>query len=623
VRNPLARLIQVAMLVSACAMSTAAAGRPWRAIRGRNVVVFGQQSAGTLRAIAVEIEQFRLVLGNLIQGARQPQPLPTEVYVFDDASALRPFVPLYQGKPAVLGGFCHCGSTDDLSFVVAGLSQYAASSAIIYHEYTHLLLRNAISDVPVWLNEGLAEYYSTFNLFGHDRQAEIGMPIPRHVQTLREQMLPVAQLLAVDRSSALYNEGNRRSIFYAEAWALTHYLLTERRDGAAIVNKYVSAVAGGTPSDIALTQTAGISIKDLDTELRQYINRPSFKSLRYTLSDRVEVDEPEHARELPPAEAEARLGDIQLRVGRIKEAAPRIEAAAKHGPEVGQAQLVLSFLRLRQGRYEDAFPLLERAASQSQNDFAAQYMYGLALLRRDAGMDDVKETPVERARLARAALGRAAALHPQSAAALAWLAFADMVVNDNLAEARDATRRAIALAPGRLDYALQLAEIDLRLGHPDEGRRLLTDLAKSPDEEVADRAKSLLDRMDARERLARADVRLPGESPVASGSADRQLEFRFRTLRGGEARAYGDLVDVACTSSGVRFRVRAGDRDVVATAKRIEDVELIAYGNGQALAITCGIQNPPRKVYLTWTKEFATDALAAVAVEFLPEDFVP
>lgn len=52
--------------------------------------------------------------------------------------------------------------------------------------------------------------------------------------------LPIAQLLAVDQSSALYNEGERRSIFYAEAWVLTHYLLLERPDGASMVNTYGS-----------------------------------------------------------------------------------------------------------------------------------------------------------------------------------------------------------------------------------------------------------------------------------------------------------------------------------------------------------------------------------------------
>ncbi len=38
-------------------------------------------------------------------------------------------------------------------------------------------------------------------------------------------MLPTEQLLGVDRSSPLYNEELRGSLFYAQAWAFTHYLL--------------------------------------------------------------------------------------------------------------------------------------------------------------------------------------------------------------------------------------------------------------------------------------------------------------------------------------------------------------------------------------------------------------
>ncbi|PYQ88320.1 MAG: hypothetical protein DMG03_04295, partial [Acidobacteria bacterium] len=168
-----------------------------------------------------------------------------------DENALKPFVPLYHGKPAVVGGYCHCGSSDDVSIIVAGLARYAESSAIIFHEYAHLLVHTAVRDVPVWLNEGLAEYYSTFALKNGGRQADIGRPIARHVQLLRERLLPVAQLLAVDQTSALYNEGERRSIFYAESWALTHYLLMERPNGASIVNRYLTAVAAGTPSEKA------------------------------------------------------------------------------------------------------------------------------------------------------------------------------------------------------------------------------------------------------------------------------------------------------------------------------------------------------------------------------------
>ena len=477
------------------------ADRPWSEIRGRDVTVFGAQPPQRLRDVAVDLEQFRSVLGRLVPGARQPQSVPTEVYVFDDAGAMRAFVPLYQGRPSALGGYCICGASDEVSFIAVARSRYQDSSAIVYHEYTHLLLRSAIRDVPVWLNEGLAEYFSTFALRGNGREAQVGRPIERHLEVLQEAFIPLAQLLNVDRSSDLYNEGTRRSIFYAEAWAFTHYLLLGRPDGAAIVDRYLAVHATGKHPDEALVEAAGAPLAELEAGLRRYVGRMLFNAATYTLPDPVAVDQPSGARTLDSAEAQARLGTLQLRVGRMEEGARRIEAAAASGPRVGQAQLALALLRLRQHRDEEAAALLKQTVLLAPDDFTAQYLYALTLLRGDGEPDANSNWPADRARAAHDALARALRRHPDSAGALAWLAYADMQRDADLAEARAATLRAIALAPGRLDYRLQLAEIQIRMGDTADARRLLATLASAGgDDYVPGRAKVLLAMLDRRQQ---------------------------------------------------------------------------------------------------------------------------
>src|SRR5438094_663847 len=546
----MSRILATLLLALSVGASSASAARSWQLIRGPNVVVIGQQSAKALREAAIEIEQFRMVVGNLFRGANQPLPMPTLVYLFDDENALKPFVPLYHGKPAVVGGYCHCGSSDDVSIIVAGLARYAESSAIIFHEYAHLLVHTAVRDVPVWLNEGLAQYYSTFALKNGGRQADIGRPIARHVQLLRERLLPVAQLLAVDQTSALYNEGERRSIFYAESWALTHYLLMERPNGASIVNRYLTAVAAGTPSEKAFVDATGVSLKEMDTELLRYVTRPTFSALTFVLADRVDVDEPERARTISAAEAEARLGDVQMRVGRINEAAVRIEAAAAAGPDVAQAQLALALLRVRQERKSDAWAPLEKAAALAPDDFIAQYTYARTLLDR---LDEHERAVAEqRAReaAAREAAAREAAAH-------------EAALREAVVDARADPTAATSIPP--------------RLPTPD-------------------------------------DSKLP--------------TFRLRKVRTGEERAYGELVSIECGASGVRFSLRVGSRVIVAGAKRMEGVELAAYGNDKELAIACGPRAEPDAVYLTWRRADAAQRAAgivgtAVAVEFVPRDYLP
>src|SRR5205807_166993 len=161
-----------------------------------------------------------------------------------------------------------------------------------------------------------AEYYSTFQLANDDRTAEIGRPIAYHVAALRAQTIPVSELLAVDHSSALYNEGDRRSTFYAEAWLLTHYLMNKRVGGGAKISAYLDATAAGAASRDAFQRAFAVSPEEMDKELGTYIRRFTFPGVRFQLPARVEVDEPSKAMTLSAADAAARLGGIQLRIGR-------------------------------------------------------------------------------------------------------------------------------------------------------------------------------------------------------------------------------------------------------------------------------------------------------------------
>ncbi len=212
-------------------------------------------------------------------------------------------------------------------------------------------------------------------------------------------------------------------------------------------------------------------------------------------------------------------------------------------------------------------------------------VYGLLLLRDtiDAprGTDDKRE-------LAHAALTRAVAANPQSADALAWQAYADLAAGTRIDEARDATRRAIALAPSEQSYRLQLAEIEAA----------------------------------SAERRAPA-VHLPPHSEVEAEAAPERrrappaIDVDLRPVQTGEERVLGDLMSIECGDEGVRFSVRVGSRIVVATAERMLDVELTSFVGTRNLTVGCGPRTPADRVYLT------SKGGQAVAVEFLPRDYVP
>jgi len=91
---------------------------------------------------------------------------------------------------------------------------------VVYHEYTHLLLSKA-DWMPLWMNEGLAEFYQNTDI--HEKMSDGPAQPGEFAVTAPKQLMPLPALFAVD-IVPYYHEENKGSIFYGESWALTHYL---------------------------------------------------------------------------------------------------------------------------------------------------------------------------------------------------------------------------------------------------------------------------------------------------------------------------------------------------------------------------------------------------------------
>jgi len=610
-------------LLCACVAGDARADSRWTMLHSESMTIVGDQPANALRDVALELEQFRAVIGRLSSNGQPAPTAPTMVYVFGSRKAFAPFIPLHNGRPASLGGYFQRNvDTNTIAFSTEG---FADDAPLVFHEYTHLLVGTAVRSVPVWLNEGLAEYFSTFRLTSGGKGASIGLAIARHVQLLRERFIPLAQLLAVDPRSEMYNEGERRSIFYAESWALTHYLMTELPSGQALINQYAGAIAGGAPPEQAFAATFGMAPAAFEPRLREYVRRMTFKAWLYTFDRRLQTESPTAVRLLSPGEAEAWLGDLQLRIQRRDEAAKRVEGAAAAEPDNATTQLVLARLRLFQDRANEAWPLLERAARLGQDDFAIQYGTGVASLQyldRAAGGQQIALQ-----QQAYDALTTAALLAPNSPDTFAWLAYADLRQQAWDAGAK-AIARAIQLAPGRTEFRLRQADIMILRGAPNAARPMLEEIAAlSVDRLSAESARRRLDALDAAAIPERAD-RARGETPRRPREQSSRARFDLRRVQDGEERTLGRLTAVECTGGRVQFRVEVGGGELVTAVARFADVDLVRFTEGKEETLRCGGRVPPDLVYVTWRRGQPDDwprevAGVAVAVEFLPADFVP
>ncbi len=466
-----------ALLVTlAAAVTSEGADAPWLLVKGENLTVLGQQSAAELRATAVLLEQFRAAIAMVLPSARH-LAVPTNVFVFDTPKALRSFVPFYKGRPVDVAGYFQGHA--DANYIAVGSPD---SRAAILHEYAHMLQRNASASIPLWLNEGLAEYFSTFRLKDNERRAEIGRAVDAHVALLRERALPMMDLLGATRQSALYNEGDRRSIFYAQAWATVHYVMAEVPDAPEAINSYLTRLQRGDTGPAAFAQAFG-DPSELGRRVRDYVRRFAFRSWQYDFPAPIAVQPPIVSRAVDGGELDARLGDLLLRVQRVDEAAARIESAVAQHPPAAHAYLALGQLRADQNRDRESIDALRRAASMDRNDFASQYAYGVALLSHDA---DARALGIaDPLAAARESLQRAIALNADASDALAWLSAAWARASD-WDRARTALEQAVSLAPGRLDFALRLADLDLIQGRlADAKARLATIAAADPSSTIA------------------------------------------------------------------------------------------------------------------------------------------
>ena len=119
--------------------------------------------------------------------------------------------------------------------------------AVAHHEYSHTLLDERYQSVPLCLNEGLAEYLSTFA--STQAACRLGGDIPGHRYLLNQRTpFPLDALFAVTPDSPVYRGADERTqLFYAESWALVHYLMQTHLGGGDRFKRLLATIADGTP----------------------------------------------------------------------------------------------------------------------------------------------------------------------------------------------------------------------------------------------------------------------------------------------------------------------------------------------------------------------------------------
>jgi hypothetical protein len=129
------------------------------------------------------------------------------------------------------------------------------------HEATHALLHAALDMVPLWLDEGLAEY---FELPATERARGV-----HHLQALRWNlrlgvMTPLANL---EKKAELEEMGQ---LEYRFAWAWVHFMLHGPAKARESLVRYLADIQAGTPPG-QLSQRLTASIPDVERQMVAHI----------------------------------------------------------------------------------------------------------------------------------------------------------------------------------------------------------------------------------------------------------------------------------------------------------------------------------------------------------------
>jgi len=428
-------------------------GQNWIEVRTNNFLFFSNAGKGATRRVAVDLEELRAVLGQLTTYELR-SPIPTLIYVFKHDRSFDPYKILYQGQPAAVSGYF---MARDRANYIAVSADSRDTSDIVFHEYVHYVSASNLGYLPTWFSEGLAEFYSSFEVV--DETVYIGLPLEHHLARLRGSTpIPLDQLLAVDHESPLYNEKDRKGEFYAESWALVHYLLLGNEERRHQLSRFLDLIDDGTPENAAFTTAFGTDFKTLAQEVRGHHRGPRFRFAQATAE--IDVEAGLSVREMSYSEVLYRLGDLLAsQENDRQEGTAYFEASIDADPQNGLALSALAVEKENTADWALAEELYHRALRASPDDPTVLFRWGEFLRQRRGDYRD-----------AVSALTRSTRLDP--AFAPAWAALAEVyseagvVSPESLAAAETAHR----LLPTNDEVAGDLLRLLLRSDH--RGRAL-------------------------------------------------------------------------------------------------------------------------------------------------------
>lgn len=357
----------------------------WITLRGAGVELVSDASERTARQAVQRLVEIQSLLPQSDSSA-----VPLRVFLFAKESEYRAYAP-----NATASGFYQSGFERDYVGMYAG----GQLPRVVAHEYVHFAAHQRGVTRPAWLEEGLAEFYSSFD------GRQVGAPIPEHLKLLEQPWHTAQEMNA---------PGSLDTMFYAQSWALVHMLRREPQFPERVTDQILvqlrlylktmraTAVKSAPPSTppVSLERVSALNALLLRADFALHSQKPELARMLYTQaanafpnSSVVETglgtlaygtgDNPGARAHLKRAlELNDRDALAWFELGLMEDDPAALEKAAQLNPNLAEAHVLLGVRATDDGDLGAALQHLEQATRLLPRKSYAWYSLGYAQLKR-------------------------------------------------------------------------------------------------------------------------------------------------------------------------------------------------------------------------------------------------
>lgn len=335
----------------------ATAAEHWIELRTENFEMYTSNSAAQAVAVLQNLEQVRSIFSTMGWfNTRHAEAI--KIIAFRSESEFAP----YRDNNAAVAFFQHMRNRDYI--VIQDFKPEHSGTAV--HELTHLAMDRAGFTLPLWLDEGLADLYSTLDSV--DGAPVVGKPLSARLTVLANQpWIDLRTLTGATPGSRYYTQRDDLAIFYAESWALTHMLaLSERYSGR--FQQFFSSLSSGKSASQAFRDVYGKSERAVALDLRAYLRRRALPVSPPSMSRRKNEQNPV-VQEIGLTGTELLLADLLASHQSSAAAArERLVTLSRNYPLMAEVDESLAWLDLREGRRRDAWMHFQAALEKGSKD---------------------------------------------------------------------------------------------------------------------------------------------------------------------------------------------------------------------------------------------------------------